>query len=101
MVCIMFEEEKKRIKELTEERWGYNDVANRISDINAEIHSIKSDMFIQCEKDKHPNAVIVSQFTDSYEGRTYANISCPDCGDVWEERIYCGKLPYPLKEGVK
>ena len=50
-------------------------------------------------KCKHENAYWHSQNTDSYEGRIYDEIICPDCQNQWEERCICGNHKYQsLKE---
>lgn len=45
-------------------------------------------------KCKHENAYWNGQETDSYEGRTYDQIMCPDCFEEWEERCICGNHKY-------
>lgn len=51
---------------------------------------------IECN---HENAYYYDQYTDSYEGRTYDEIKCPDCNKQWEERCICGRHEHQsLKE---
>ena len=46
----------------------------------------------------HDNAYWYSQATDTHEMRTYDEVICPECGETWDERVYCGKHFHQSKE---
>jgi hypothetical protein len=92
----VFEKENAKLAELNRERDQYLPVIERVEAIDNEISNIKQDMQSRCS---HPNAYTYHISEDSFEGRNYAEIFCPDCFDKWEERIRRGRLPYPMKGG--
>ena len=78
-------------KEFIEAYRNYRELGYEADKINNNLSRVQKEFQNRCV---HENATVLSTYSDDYEGRTYCKIKCPDCEKEWEDRVYCGKLPY-------
>lgn len=83
---------KEEIDKLYKEKQQYIEAYRKYVEIEEKVDKLTKKYRSEC---KHENAYWYEQ---SYEGRTYDMIFCPECGKAWEERIYAGRHEYQSKE---